>query len=233
MASRLARAYGGRAHDVMAVAREVAGRADPLQGRELAVLVKGYPYLAAEAVFAARYEWAMHAEDVIARRTRLAFLNKEAAIGAIPQVVRLMGDELNWSEEKRRQESHRCVEFMRHFGGPKAVLASRAADGRLAVRVAAPADLRDAFDRVVGARPAMGPVELQLAGELLGHSLSQEEVDDCLQCSQSGETSSLQVSFAQFEAWWNSDRLNPGLISMRVTKSASAETVEGSGTLFG
>ncbi len=101
VAARLARAYGGRAHDVMAVAKEVAERH---QNRDLSLLAPGYPYLAAEAVFAARYEWAVHAEDVIARRTRLAFLNKEAAIRSIPQVVKLMGDELLWDEEQRRSE---------------------------------------------------------------------------------------------------------------------------------
>lgn len=46
------------------------------------------PYLDAEVIYAARYEWAVKADDIIARRTRLAFLNKDAAIAAIPRCVR-------------------------------------------------------------------------------------------------------------------------------------------------
>ena len=47
------------------------------------------PYLDAEVIYAARYEWAVQADDIIARRTRLAFLNKDAAIAAIPRCVAL------------------------------------------------------------------------------------------------------------------------------------------------
>ena len=59
----------------------------------------------------------VYIDDVIARRTRLAFLNKEAAIKAIPKVVNLMGNELKWDPEKRKQESKKCIEYLHHFGG--------------------------------------------------------------------------------------------------------------------
>lgn len=40
----------------------------------------------------------MNAVDMIARRLRLAFLNVQAAEEALPMIVKIMGEELNWSE---------------------------------------------------------------------------------------------------------------------------------------
>jgi glycerol-3-phosphate dehydrogenase len=50
------------------------------------MLLPGQPYLEAEVIYAARHEWAVTADDILARRTRLAFLDKEASIAAIPKV---------------------------------------------------------------------------------------------------------------------------------------------------
>lgn len=46
-------------------------------------------------------EYACTALDVIARRTRLGFLNVQAADEALPRIVQIMGKELGWSEEKK------------------------------------------------------------------------------------------------------------------------------------
>ena len=40
------------------------------------LIVKGYPYIEEEIIYAVRYEYAVRVEDIIARRTRLAFLNR-------------------------------------------------------------------------------------------------------------------------------------------------------------
>ena len=53
-----------------------------------------YPFLHAEVVFAAQQEYACRAVDVLARRTRLAFLDKEAAQEAAPMVVKLLASTL-------------------------------------------------------------------------------------------------------------------------------------------
>ena len=71
-AHHLVRAYGGRARHVLQT-RSADGRA------LLEPLVRGFPYLEAEVVHAVRHEYAVHAEDVLARRTRLAFLNRYTA----------------------------------------------------------------------------------------------------------------------------------------------------------
>lgn len=42
----------------------------------------------------------MTAIDMIARRLRLAFLNVQAAQEALPDIVDIMGEELQWSESE-------------------------------------------------------------------------------------------------------------------------------------
>lgn len=47
-------------------------------------------------------EYACTAIDVIARRTRLGFLNVQAADEALPRIVEIMGKELQWTEQKKK-----------------------------------------------------------------------------------------------------------------------------------
>lgn len=39
---------------------------------------------------------------MIARRTRLAFLNVQAADEALPRIIEIMGKKLKWSEQKKK-----------------------------------------------------------------------------------------------------------------------------------
>jgi len=69
-------------------------------------LASRYPYLEAEALYAARQEAACTVDDVLSRRTRLAFLDSAAALASVPRVAELMAGELNWSvAERHRQEA--------------------------------------------------------------------------------------------------------------------------------
>lgn len=47
-------------------------------------------------------QYACTAIDVIARRTRLAFLNVQAAEQALPRIVDVMGKQLGWNEQKKQ-----------------------------------------------------------------------------------------------------------------------------------
>ena len=49
-------------------------------------LVRGHPMIEAEVPYACRAEFCEHAEDFIARRTRLAFLDTSATEQALPRV---------------------------------------------------------------------------------------------------------------------------------------------------
>ena len=62
------------------------------------------PYVAAEVVWAARYELARTIEDVLARRTRALFLNAGAAEAMAPAVAQLMATELGWDEARQSAE---------------------------------------------------------------------------------------------------------------------------------
>ena len=61
-------------------------------------LVPGLPYLAAEAVHAARHEMATTLDDVLARRTRARLLARDASVAAAPAVATLLAPELGWDE---------------------------------------------------------------------------------------------------------------------------------------
>ena len=72
----VAASYGDRAHMVTKIAE------DRKLGRRL---VRGHPMLEAEVVYAVENEYCETAEDFIARRTRLAFLDVEACKEALPR----------------------------------------------------------------------------------------------------------------------------------------------------
>lgn len=62
-------------------------------------LVEGYSLRGAEVLWAVRHEMARTVEDVLARRSRLLFLNVVAAEAAAPQVARIMARELGHDEQ--------------------------------------------------------------------------------------------------------------------------------------
>jgi len=83
-ASHLAHTYGDAAHDFLKFARETHG---------MVRLVPGLPYLEAEVRWAARFELAETPLDFLLRRTRLAFLELEAARKALPRVTEILAEE--------------------------------------------------------------------------------------------------------------------------------------------
>lgn len=80
VATHLAGAYGDRAGEVARLA--ASGLAERL--------AEGHPYLEAEVVYARDNEFAHTPEDVLARRTRLEFLDTKAAAAARPRVEELL-----------------------------------------------------------------------------------------------------------------------------------------------
>ena len=70
----------------------------------------------AEVRYAVRHEYAQTATDVLARRTRLSFLNMQAALDALPRVVDIMAEELNWTRAQKRQQIDDAMVFLRSMG---------------------------------------------------------------------------------------------------------------------
>lgn len=74
--------------------------------------------------YAVRNEYAQTAIDVIARRTRLAFLNAQAAFDALPRIIDIMGEELGWSYWHRQVQIVAAVKFLGSMGLPPVLLNS-------------------------------------------------------------------------------------------------------------
>jgi hypothetical protein len=54
--------------------------------------------------YACRYEFGYKLIDVVAHRTRLAFLNAREAYLALPYVAEVMAEELGWDEARKKEE---------------------------------------------------------------------------------------------------------------------------------
>ncbi|NWX42176.1 GPDM protein, partial [Steatornis caripensis] len=114
VAQHLASTYGDKAFEVAKIA-QVTGKRWPVVGKRL---VSEFPYIEAEVVYGVK-EYARTAVDMISRRTRLAFLNVQAAEEALPRIVDIMGKELNWSEQKKKEELEAAKKFLYYEMGYK------------------------------------------------------------------------------------------------------------------
>ncbi|BHF62051.1 glycerol-3-phosphate dehydrogenase [Sparganum proliferum] len=107
VAVHLASTYGGKAVRI-AESAKLTGLCYPLVGKRLH---PDYPVLEAEVPFACR-EYARHAVDFIARRSRLSFLNVRVAEEVLPKVVELMAKELNWCSTSKAKELEEAKKFL-------------------------------------------------------------------------------------------------------------------------
>ena len=112
VAKYLAAAYGDRAHEVTHIAEELG------LGRRL---VRGYPVIEAEVIYAARNEYCETLEDFVARRTRLAFLDTAACLEALPRAAELRGAERGWSRRRQRAEIDSAKRFLETFNAAQGV----------------------------------------------------------------------------------------------------------------
>ncbi|EED20317.1 glycerol-3-phosphate dehydrogenase, mitochondrial [Talaromyces stipitatus ATCC 10500] len=115
VAKHLTSSYGDRAWQVAALSSPTDARF-PLRGIRISAL---YPFIDGEVRYAVRHEYAQTAVDVLARRTRLAFLNAQAALEALPNVIDLMAEELKWDEKRKNLEWKDTVQFLTSMGLPK------------------------------------------------------------------------------------------------------------------
>uniref|UniRef100_A0AAV2LAJ5 Glycerol-3-phosphate dehydrogenase, mitochondrial n=1 Tax=Knipowitschia caucasica TaxID=637954 RepID=A0AAV2LAJ5_KNICA len=115
VAQHLAATYGSRAFDVAKMAM-VTGQRWPIVGRRL---VSEFPYIESEVMYAIR-EYACTVIDVIALRTRLGFLNVQAADEALPRIAQIMAKELSWSDARTKAELEAAKQFLYHEMGYRA-----------------------------------------------------------------------------------------------------------------
>jgi glycerol-3-phosphate dehydrogenase len=106
VAEHLARSYGDRAMVVGHIARD-----HKLSKR----LDRKLPVLEAEVRYCAENEYAETAVDFLTRRSRMAFLNLESAVNAVPRVVEIMGDTKKWSKARRAAETKEAYRYLEIF----------------------------------------------------------------------------------------------------------------------
>jgi glycerol-3-phosphate dehydrogenase len=156
VAKHLASDYGDRAWDVAACAAPTDNTEHyPLRGQRLSSL---HPFIDGEVRYAVRSEYAQTAVDVLARRTRLSFLNAQAALHALPNVIDIMAEELNWSEARKQSEWKDTVGFLASMGLPSDMLQitrEQVLRGEMASSSLAPA--RGASKDVIPLRPSLEP----------------------------------------------------------------------------
>lgn len=115
VAKYLCQAYGDRAWTVAALCAPTETRF-PVRGKKISEL---YPYVDGEVRYAVRHEYAQTATDVIARRMRLAFLNAQASLEALPKVIDIMAEELQWTSARKDLEFKNGVQYLGSMGLPK------------------------------------------------------------------------------------------------------------------
>ncbi|KAL8968320.1 MAG: hypothetical protein Q9197_004943 [Variospora fuerteventurae] len=118
VAKHLTESYGDRAWTVAALSAPTEQRY-PVRGLKISAL---YPFIDGEVRYAVRHEYAQTAVDVLARRTRLAFLNAQAALEALPTVIDLMSEELKWDQKRQDKEWKDAVQFLASMGLAKSKL---------------------------------------------------------------------------------------------------------------
>ena len=93
-ARHLVNSYGADYEKILALAREDKSL------REL--LLADLPNIAAEVIYAVRYELALTIADVLARRTRIAMLGN--ALECVNKIADLMARELGWETTQKTQQ---------------------------------------------------------------------------------------------------------------------------------
>eukprot|EP01097_Dermamoeba_algensis_P005887 TRINITY_DN3704_c0_g1_i1.p1 TRINITY_DN3704_c0_g1~~TRINITY_DN3704_c0_g1_i1.p1 ORF type:complete len:709 (-),score=180.95 TRINITY_DN3704_c0_g1_i1:1367-3493(-) len=112
VAEHLANSYGDKCFDVASLA-EPTGRRWPVYGKPLA---PGFPYLEEEVRYVIRNEYARTAEDILARRLRIAFLDVYSAYECLPRVINILAEELGWDENTKKKEFSRSKSFLFTMG---------------------------------------------------------------------------------------------------------------------
>ncbi len=96
--------YGSLAAEVLDLIK-----ADSGLGRPLAA---GHPYLRAEVAYAVTREGALHAEDVLVRRTRLFIESADSGAAVAADVATIMGRLLGWNRRRRAAETRRYLDLV-------------------------------------------------------------------------------------------------------------------------
>jgi len=194
VANHLVKTYGGRVWDVLEKCKPT-GKQWPRYGVQL---VEGYPYIEAEIRFACK-EYACTIEDILSRRTRLAFLNSEAAEEALPRVADIMAEELGWNKATKKEQIKCAKKYLAAYGGRIPY-----EDG-VALRFMSHEDAMDMFREID--RDGSGfidPQELKEIATRLGNPLSDKQLKELFREIDTDKNG--KISAEEFVDWINAEQ---------------------------
>lgn len=110
VASHLVRNYGVRALHVVDYMYKQAEKSKTSPWKRLS---DAHPYLETEVLYSVDCEAAQRLEDVLCRRTRLAFVDAAAANLVADKVANMMAEPLGWNAERKQSELARLDQVMR------------------------------------------------------------------------------------------------------------------------
>ena len=229
VAEHLVKSYGGRAWEVCELIRPSGekGKIAPKFGH---LLVDHYPYIDADVVWACR-EYACTIEDVLSRRTRLAFLNKDAAMEAIPVVADIMAKELGWSTKVKKRQIEAAIKCVNSYGGR----ISDTSEDKLKSGVYK--NIQDVFDAIDSNENGfLEENELNEVATILGFDIPPEDLEKAF--SEMDREKKGRVSIEDFINWWTKSSNSPfrkKLSEELGLKALSHEDLKniGPGTMFG
>eukprot|EP00539_Tryblionella_compressa_P005667 CAMPEP_0178765346 /NCGR_PEP_ID=MMETSP0744-20121128/18383_1 /TAXON_ID=913974 /ORGANISM="Nitzschia punctata, Strain CCMP561" /LENGTH=276 /DNA_ID=CAMNT_0020420797 /DNA_START=76 /DNA_END=906 /DNA_ORIENTATION=+ len=226
VAEHMAKSYGARAWEVCETIQPT-GKRWPRFGN---LLVDNYPYTDADVSWACK-EYACTIEDVLSRRTRLAFLNKDAALDAIPVVADIMADELGWTAEVKKQQVEAAEKYVNTYGGRISVTSENTLKSG---RYKSVHDIFNAIDR--NQNGYLEKQEVEEISQILGFKLTDEEVDEAFR--EMDQKRFGRVSLDDFMKWWTTSSSSPfhkklsKELGLRVVSEADLRNI-GPGTMFG
>lgn len=145
----LAKNYGSRMGDVLALTKDAPTLLDRLSDR--------FPDIAAEVVYAVRSEMALTVEDVLFRRTGLGTVGTPGD-AAIKRVVDVMARELLWGPGERRKQADRAAAHFASWARTRAIVNPNSSAGRTGA-------IWSRIEEKV--RHAIGPVDVAFTDGLL------------------------------------------------------------------
>ena len=196
VAEHLVRTYGGQAWDVCELSQPTQGK----WPRFGVPIVTDYPYIEAEVTYACR-EYACTVEDILSRRTRLAFLNKGAALEAVPKVAKIMAKELGWTEEVMAKQVAAATQYIESYSGS---LDNKAA----MMREASYTDLQDVFRALdLDGNGFLDVQDVSEIAAILGMKMTDKEIRAAFEQMDKNNTG--RVTAEAFEGWWNASQNSP------------------------
>lgn len=226
VAKHLVKSYGARAWEVCELIQP-SDKNWPKFGR---LLVENYPYIDADVIWACR-EYACTIEDVLSRRTRLAFLNKDAALEAIPVIADIMANELGWTAETKKQQIDAAEKYANSYGGR----ISNDSEDKLKAGIYK--NVQDVFDAIDSNENGfLEKNELEEVARILGLEMPKKDIEKSFQ--EMDRENKGRVSIQDFFDWWTKSSNSPFHKKISQELGLKALTHEdlkniGPGTMFG